>query len=162
MQFPIVNSITNRFHSSFGTTGAATAISFAKAVNSPVSTVTSDVSQGCIIQAVHVSVDGCGLAGTGVLNVMGFYLMKNPGNNLTPPSPFATGSSNEKKFIFRQWNYMIMRNQDGNAPFHWEGWIPIPKKYQRMGTDDTIQLIHINSAAVTGHMTIEMIYKWKR
>ncbi len=107
-------------------------------------------------------IDVCGLGGTGVLNIADFYILKNPGNNLTPPAPGSTGGSNEKKFIFREWRFMIMRNQDGNMPFHWEGWIKIPKRYQRMGTDDTLSLNLACTAAVTGHFSFACIHKWYR
>ncbi len=159
---PIVTSIKNVHLFSGGTTGAQTAITIAKAVTSPAPTVTNDVSHGCMIKAVYLMVDGCGLGGTGVLNNMDFYLFKNPGANLAAPGPASVGSSNEKKFVFRQWHFMIMRNQDGNVPFHWEGWIKIPRRYQRMGTDDLIQLIVINTAALTGHFSFTAIYKWYR
>ncbi len=84
--------------------------------------------------------------------------MKNPGANLTPPGVFAVGTSNEKKFVIREWVAMTMRNQDGNNPYHWEGWIKIPKIYQRMGTDDTWVLVAGNTG-VTGHAVFFTIYK---
>ncbi len=159
---PVINSIKNQTFFAGGTTAAESNTIIAKAVNTPLSTVASDVSQGCLIKAVYLTIDGCGLGGTGVLNNMGIYLMKNPGANLTPPLAFSVGTSNEKKFVFRQWFFMIMRNQDGNNPFHWEGWIPVPKRYQRMGTDDTLLVSHANSGALTGHIMINSIYKWYR
>jgi len=60
------------------------------------------------------------------------------------------------------WRAMIMRNQDGNVPYHWEGWIKIPKRYQRMGTDDKWTISIACSAAVTGHASGMFIYKWYR
>ncbi len=87
--------------------------------------------------------------------------MKNPGDNLTEPSCFAVGSSNEKKFVFRQWQFMTMRNQDGNTPVHWEGWVPVPKLYQRMGTDDLFTFSFMTDSAA-GHYSGQFIYKWKR
>ncbi len=160
-QRPIVNSITNRVDStaSIGTTIQKTII--AKGKNTPLSTVANDVSNGCIIQAIWVSFDICGLAATGVLQRTGLYLFKNPGDNLTPPAVFSIGTSNEKRFVIRSWQYMTMRNQDGNAPIHWEGWIPIPKKYQRTATDDTWNLQFACDAAA-GHYSSQFIYKWKR
>ncbi len=143
-------------------TGTLARENLAKAVTAPSPTVDTDVSHGCIIKAIYLIVDGCGLAGTGILNIMNFYLMKNPGANLTPPNPISVGSSNEKKFVFREWLFMVMRNQDGNVPFHWEGWIPIPKRYQRMGTDDLLELVYVCSSSVTGHIAIKSIYKWYR
>jgi len=89
-------------------------------------------------------------------------MMKNPGDNLVLPAPESVGTSNEKKFVFKQWKYMIMRNQDGNMPFHWEGWIKIPKRYQRMGTDDTLILGAECTTALTGHWSAQCIYKWYR
>ncbi len=145
-----------------GSTGTLQNTLIAKAVNTPASAVQTDVSQGCIIKAIYCIIDGCGLGGTGVLNNADFYLIKNPGNNLIVPNPISVGSSNEKKFVFKQWHFMIMRNQDGNTPFHWEGWIKIPKVYQRMGTDDIISIVNINTAAVTGHFSFLMLYKWYR
>jgi len=158
----VVNSIKNVRNSQFGITATLTSVDIAKAVNTPLSTVQSDVSQGCIIKALWCVIDVCGLGGTGVLNVFDAILFKNPGDNLTPPTPSAQGTSNEKKFVFKTWRQMIMRNQDGIYPYHWEGWIKIPKKYQRMGTDDTLQFIIACTTALTGHCSVQFIYKWFR
>lgn len=158
---PIINSIKNVVDDT-ESTGASTQIELlAKATNTPLSTVATDVSNGCIIKAIWLSFDVCGLAATGVLQRTALYIVKNPGDNLTLPNPFVVGTSNEKKFVFRQWSTMTMRNQDGNVPFHFEGWLKIPKRYQRMGTDDTISLVHRTSAAA-GHLQLQAIYKWYR
>ncbi len=157
-----MTSIKNQTIAAVGTTGTKQDIILAKAVTNPSPTVANDTQHGCIITAIWLSIDGCGLGGTGVLNNMFFYMMKNPGANLTTPSPIGWGTSNEKRFVFRSWSFMIMRNQDGNVPFHWEGWIKIPKIYQRMATDDLITITVQNTAAVTGHFKVESIYKWYR
>ncbi len=142
-------------------TGSAQNTLLAKAVNDPApGTVQTDCSQGCTIKALYLTMDFCGTAGTGVANNLQAYLFKNPGNNLTGPSPGSTGTSNEKKFIIREWSAMIMRNQDGNAPVHFEGWVKIPKIYQRMGLDDVWQLVFSCTAAVTGLYSIRCIYKY--
>ena len=130
----------------------------AKAVTAPSNTVDTDCRRGGTIKAIWVSLDFCGLAASGVNQRIVCYLMKNPGNNLTPPGVFAVGTSNEKKFVFKMWSQMAMRNQDGNPPYHWEGWIKIPKRYQRMGTDDVIDFV-IGAASDTGHGFINVIYK---
>ncbi len=159
---PVITSIKNVFLFAAGTTAASLLVTWAKAVTAPSPTVSSDVSHGCLIKAVYITINGCGLGGTGVLNNMDVYLMKNPGNNLTPPLGTSVGTSNEKKFVIKQWRFMIMRNQDGNLPFHWEGWIKIPKRYWRMGTDDVWLAQFNNTAGVTGHMSLQAIYKWYR
>ncbi len=157
---PVIRSIKNAPNFAIGTTGTAASLTIAKAVTNPSPTVATDVAHGSIIKAIYCIIDGCGLGGTGVQNNLRFYLFKNPGANLTPPSPISVGTSNEKKFVIKMWSFMIMRNQDGNTPFHWEGWIKIPKRYHRMGTDDLWELVHVNTAAVTGHMSGQFIYKW--
>ncbi len=144
-----------------GLTGTQVEVIVAKAVNSPQSAAApEEVVHGSTIKALWVVIDVCGLGGTGVLNFFEGYLMKNPGANLTPPSPSSVGTSNEKKFVIKEWFGMIMRNQDGNAALHWEGWIKIPKRYQRMGTDDLWQISLKCTAALTGHFGVKFIYKW--
>ncbi len=145
-----------------GLTSTTQTITFAKAVTSPSPTVTSDVSHGCNIKAIWISLDACGLGGTGVVNNFDAYILKNPGDNLIEPAAIAVGSSNEKKFVFKQWHAMIMRNQDGNVPYHWEGWLKIPKRYQRMGTDDTLSINVQCTSGVTGHFSVQALYKWYR
>ncbi len=159
---PIINSIKNVHNEAFGLTGAVVGKNLAKAVTSPSPTVTSDVSHGSVIKAIWLSLDFCGIGGSGVLNVCRAYLIKNPGANLTAPSVISVGSSNEKKFVIKMWSYMGMRNQDGNPPYHWEGWIKIPKRYQRMGTDDTWLVGAECTSGLTGHCSFEAIYKWYR
>ncbi len=159
---PIITSIKNVADNAFGLSSTNTEVQLAKAVTAPSPTVTTDVSHGCIIKAMWIVVDICGIAGTGVLNNFDAYLMKNPGDNLTAPNATAVGSSNEKKFVFKQWRAMIMRNQDGNNPYHWEGWVKIPKRYQRMGTDDIIIFVANCTTSLTGHGSIQAIYKWYR
>ncbi len=146
----------------FGLSGTKTNTNLAKAVTTPDPTVDLEVAHGCIIKAVWISLDACGLAGSTALNVFDAYLMKNPGANLTAPDPISVGTSNEKKFVFKQWRAMIMSNVDGNNPYHWEGWIKIPKRYQRFGVDDTLVLQSACTSATTGHCSIQCLYKWYR
>ncbi len=120
---------------------------------------TNEVERGSSIKSIYLSFDVCGLAATGVRQITNLYLLKNPGANLTVPGAFTVGSSNEKKFIFRQWSFQTMRNQDGNPPFHFEGWIKIPGKYTRMDTADLVVLVFETDTA-SGHLSGQAIYKW--
>ncbi len=146
------------FSESPSTTIASTTLVLTK--DSASNTVTNEVTRGCSINAIWLSVDGCGLASTGAKVRMGLYLIKDSGSNLASiPSVFAVGSSNEKKFIIKNWQYMVMRNQDGNPPFHWEGWIRIPKGMRRCGADDKWSLAFEQDVG-TGHLSGQCIYKW--
>ncbi len=130
----------------------------AKAVTAPSNTVDTDCHRGGHIKAIWISLDFCGIGTSGVNIRTVVYLIKNPGDNLTEPGVFAVGTSNEKKFVIKMWSQMTMRNQDGNPPYHWEGWVKIPKRYQRMGTDDTWQLASGMNAG-SGHLFANCIYK---
>ncbi len=155
-----INSVKNIRQTVGGLSGTAVFVELARAVDSPVLAQSTQVQRGCIIKAVYLSFDVCGLGGTGVLNTADLYLAKNPGDNLTLPDPDATGISDNKKFIFKTWRIMIMRNQDGNVPVHFEGWLKIPKRYQRFGSDDTLIFAVQCTATITGHFSAQAIYKW--
>ncbi len=158
----VVSSIKNVRDFTAGVTSTNTVNVAIKGVDNPVVTADDEVQNGSKIFRVWVSLDFCGLGGTGVLNTIGVYFMKNPGANLTPPDAFAVGSSNEKKFVIKQWFQMTMRNQDGNPPYHWEGWIKIPRVYQRIGVDDNFSFVFRCTAGLTGHVSYQVIYKWFR
>ncbi len=130
----------------------------AKAVTAPSNTISTDCHRGGTIKAIWISLDFCGTGTSGANIRAQVYLMKNPGDNLQEPSPFSVGTSNEKKFVIKTWSYMAMRNQDGNPPYHWEGWVKIPKRYQRMGTDDTWVIVSAVNAE-SGHLYCNCIYK---
>ncbi len=143
--------------SSTGTT--LVSLTLVNAVDSAGIAASADVERGCTINNIWISLDFCGLAATGVLQSTTVYLMKNPGSNLTPPAPRTEGTSNEKKFIFKTWNQMTMRNQDGNPPYHWEGWVKIPKQYRRFGTADQLVMVAATTTAA-GHLSVLGLYKW--
>ncbi len=156
---PIVDSLKNvvDLFNSTGTTQTNNAIAIAQ--DNPTTAVAVDCKRGCLIKAIWISFDVCGLAASGVLQRTALFLMKNQGNNISPPGALVVGTSNEKNLIIRQWQFMTMRNQDGNPPNHWEGWIRIPKRFQRMGTDDRWNFSAVVDAAA-GHLSAQIIYKW--
>ncbi len=154
-----VNSTKNVVYSETSTGTTAVNVVLSSAVDTPVIGTANQVNRSCTIKAIWLSFDVCGLAATGVLQSTTLYLIKNVGANLTLPAPRTEGTSNEKKFIFKTWNAMTMRNQDGNVPYHWEGWIKIPRQYQRQGQDDQIAINFITTTA-SGHISIQCIYKW--
>ncbi len=160
MSLNVVNSIKNIFLDAQAISNTPITAILAKAVSNPVNTVTNDVAHGCVIKAIWLSFDACGVAGSGVANAFDAYLIKNPGSNLTLPAPLSVGASNEKKFVVKQWRAMIMRVQDGPNPYHWEGWLKLPKRYHRMGTDDLWQFSIQTTSGVTGLYNLQAIYKW--
>ncbi len=156
---PVIRSNKNIVEMLESVTVANSVVPIAITKDTALNTVKTDVERGCLLKAVHIVFDVCGLAGSGALQRTQVYFMKNPGANLTPPGVFTVGSSNEKKFVFKMWSFMTMRNQDGNPPFHVEEWVKIPKRYQRMGADDTLELV-VACDTLTGHFSGQVIYKW--
>ncbi len=134
-------------------------LDIAVAKDSATNTVATEVERGCTIKNLFCSFDVCGTGTSGTIQKTILYLIKNVGNNLSHPAPIAVGTSNEKRFVIKMWQFMTMRNQDGNPPFHWEGWIKLPRVYHRMATDDKWQLVWANDTT-TGHLTTMFIYKW--
>ncbi len=156
---PTINSIKR---SATLTSSVGTGVLFkgiAKATDSPATTNSTEVKNGCTIKAIWLSIDFCGLGATGVLQMTGAYLFKNTGNNLTAPNPLTLGNSNEKRFCIKEWSQMTMRNQDGNPPYHWEGWVKIPRGFQRMATDDIWQIVFACDTSA-GHIGIKYVYKY--
>jgi len=158
MRLVTINSEKHTVQRSIATATTQINTIIAKAVTAPSNTIDDDCRRGGHIKAIWLSLDFCGVYTSGALQNTAVYLMKNPGANLTPPGAFAVGTSNEKKFVIKQWLAMTMRNQDGNPPYHWEGWIKIPKRYWRMGADDT-WVIGMGTTVGTGHGFFSAIYK---
>ncbi len=154
-----VKSTKNVVYAEASTGVTALNIVISDAVDTPIIGTANAVNRSCTIKRFWFSFDVCGLAATGVLQTHRMYIMSNPGANLTPPTPGTEGTSNEKKYIYKSWNAMTMRNQDGNVPYHWEGWIRVPKVYQRQGQNDQIRFVFVTTTAA-GHLSFQAIYKW--
>ncbi len=158
---PVINSIKNIVYTSGALTTTNVEVPFVITKDQPVTSVNTEVQRGCKISRFWLSIDMCGTFTSAALLQGIFYIIKDPGANLTLPSASTEGSSNEKKFIIFSRQAMLMRNQDGNNPYHWEGWIKIPRNYQRFGTDDQLTLVvRLVQASGTGHFSGQMIYKW--
>jgi len=161
---PVINSIKNVVSLvTAGVVGTNTFVLIAKAVNTPLSTSQTDVSQGCQIRAVWVELWARASEEDipGLSTFIDIYIWKNPGANLTAPAPSSVGTSNEKKFVFKQWKGLIGAGTQGFPAYFWKGWIKIPKIYQRMGTDDLLQMV-FRSEGTASLLCTQMIYKWYR
>ncbi len=160
--FSIINSIKNSVSNlTAGPDGTNTNVNVAIAISNPVSTNATDVLNGSKIFRVWVElwIYATQEIAVGVTNSFDAYFIKNPGNNLTLPTPGTQGTSNEKKFIFKTWKGMIGARTQGCLPYSWRGWIKIPKIYQRMGTDDRLNFFFVSNGT-TSIVCTQFIYKW--
>ncbi len=142
-------------------TGANTTVTVATAVDAAENTTTTQVTRGCKIFRIWLElwITASATAAEGVTTGVDAYIMKNPGANLTPPNPGTTGSSNEKKFIFKEWKGLIASRKEGFPAYTWRGWLKVPRVYQRMGADDTIVFM-IRPTGVNALVCSNFVYKW--
>ncbi len=158
----VVDSIKN-IPNAFTALAADTTVivNLAIARDAPLTTGTADVKRGSKIFRIWVEfwISATALATEGVTTGVDLYIFKNPGNNLTAPTPSTVGSSNEKKFVFKTWKGLIASRKEGFPAYSWKGWIKIPKIYQRMGTDDRIDIVS-RTTGVNGLLCLNAVYKW--
>ncbi len=153
-----VNSMKNQVNDQAGLTATQTSFVLANAVDSATLAVDRDVEKGSHVNAIYLILNAEGTGGNSVVNVLDVYIIKNPGTNLTLPGAKVWGTSNEKKFIFKCWRWLLPNIDNGSVGIHWEGWIKIPKLYQRMGAND--QIVLVTDTDVTANYCHSAIYKW--
>ncbi len=159
---PTINSEKNIVNLTLAGTGGTQVIAnLALAVDSADNTVVTQVTRRCKIFKLWVEIwaSATALVAEGVTTTFDAYIIKNPGANLTNPGATVVGSSNEKKFVFKQWKGLVGSRKEGFPAYSWKGWIKVPKVYQRMGTDDVLQLVFL-FAGVNGLLCGNIIYKW--
>ncbi len=159
---PIIDSVKNQpvFLAAVAT-GANTINDLAVATDTAPTANQAEVMKGSKIFRIWLELSYTLTATTvdGVSTVVDIYIIKNPGNNLTPPNPGTVGTSNEKKFIFKTWRHLVGARSQGVQPYSWKGWIKVPKIYQRMGTDDTIEVVS-RATGIAGVICMNFIYKY--
>ncbi len=141
--------------------GATIAITIAIAVNAADNTTINEVTRRCKLKAIWMELwvyDSAEIA-VGTTTGVDAYIWKNPGANLTAPTPGTVGSSNEKKFVFKSWKGLTGPRTQGSLPYTWKGWIKIPPRYQRMGTDDLFQFV-LRATGSAQIVCTNFIYKW--
>jgi len=159
---PVINSEKNIVNLiTAGTAGTQTSVNVALAVSSADNTSVTEVTRRSKIFKIWVEIwaSASATAAEGVSTVFDAYLIKNIGSNLALPGAQVVGSSNEKRFVFKQWKGLIASRKEGFPAYSWRGWVKVPKIYQRMATDDVIQLA-ILFTGVNGLICSQFIYKW--
>ncbi len=157
---PIVNTLkleTNVVNALVAATNNSFTVAIA--VDDPATATSNECKNGSKIKAFWYEFWYYGLSPSNTNDIIDMYVIKNPGNNLTPPNPGTVGTSNEKKFVFKEWKGLAGNKSLGGSPYQWRGWIKIPKLYQRMGTDDRLQVI--TRTPTTGQLCQKVILKYQ-
>ncbi len=144
-----------------GAAGATVTIDIAKSVDSAALANVTEVNRGSKIFRIWVEfwVYASETDVVGITNGIDMYIWKNPGNNLTPPTPGTEGSSNEKKFLFKVWKGLIGARTEGSEMYKFRGWIKVPKVYQRMGADDQIEMV-FGATGTPALVCSKFVYKY--
>ncbi len=136
------------------------AVAIVDVVDAPVLANTPEVETGSTVNGIYLDVVVASNEAqvTGAIPNVYFYVMKNPGNNLTLANPNAIGASDTKKFVIHQEMAMIDNKVSGQPTTLFKGVIAIPRGYRRMGTDDRLVIV-LFSPAIDITFCFQAIYK---
>ncbi len=133
-------------------------------VDSP-SAITNQVHVGASVKWVFVKIEIVGAVAFAGVPRLYMYMVKNPSAELTLPSPGVVGASSVKKFIIHQEMTMTAQTTALGVAFPrtmFRGVILIPKKYQRCGIEDKLQIVLGHDAGESSGTTrfcIQAIFK---
>ncbi len=116
-------------------------MNIATATDTPTLAATGSVETGSKVNGIYIrfEVASNDPIDIGVIPNFYFYVAKNPGGNLTLPSPAAVGADDNKKWIFHQEMTMIEnKGQGSNGRTVFNGVVVVPKPYRRMGPNDVL------------------------
>ncbi len=115
----------------------------APVIGTPIEVVTGSVVNGVYL---HLEVASNEAFDSGAIPNVYMMVMKNPGSNLTFPSPNAVGGDDNKKYVIHQEMLMINNTIGGNPRTLFNGVIVIPKGYKRFGPSDSLQISILSPA----------------
>ncbi len=135
-------------------------ITLIKAVDTPVLANRAEVQQGSTVSSIYFRLEMASNQATSLGAIPNFYMaiFKNPGNNLTNPSPVLLGSTDLKKFVIHQEMVMFENVQGGNPRVVFQGVIKIPRQYKRFGYNDQLVCL-IQAPSLITVSCLQCIYK---
>ncbi len=116
--------------------------------DAPVLANTVEVETGSRVNGLYLKVEVASNEAFDSGAIPNVYMMisKNPGGNITLPSPAAVGASDNKRFVFHQEMIMLNNTIGGNPRVLFNGVIAIPKGYRRNAPNDQITISFISPA----------------
>ncbi len=120
-----------------GTTHTASLI---QAVDSPSLANTNEVETGSTVNGIYLKVE-CYATTSGALSNVYLAIAKNPGGNLTLPSPAAVGGNDNKRYVIHQEMVMLQKVTNSNPRTIFNGVIAIPRGYRRFGPNDNLSIL---------------------
>ncbi len=102
----------------------------------------TSVETGCTINGIYLVVEVYGTS-SGALSNIYMLVFKNPGNNLTTPTPNTVGANDDKRYVIHQEMVMVQKVTPSNPRTLFKGVIAIPKGYRRFGPADRLQVVFL-------------------
>ncbi len=157
-----INRIKHVIDASATVAAAATsAFVLASATDTPALGSNPAVETGAKINGFYLRVEIASNEAIDLGAIPNVYMMisKNPGGNVTMPSPNSVGVSDNKRFVIHQEMSMIEnKGQGSNARTLFNGVIVIPKGMRRMGPNDIWNCTTLSPALDTA-VCIQCHYK---
>lgn len=132
----------------------------AVAVENPVTTSTTNVTNGSRVGSLYLNVQVVATTSAALPNVY-FIVYKNPGGNVLAaqiPEANEVGTSDFRKQVFHQEMRMMSDDNDSIPITMFNGVLKLPQRFQRMGINDQI-VIQFIAPGVDIEYCIQCIYK---
>ncbi len=142
------------------TVDAKSDVTIVKGVRNPALANVKDVEVGSHVRSIFLNIQ---VAATSTASIPNVYMIiyGNPGGNVpiaNIPDGNKVGVSDFKKNIFHQEMIMTEKNTTAIPRTLFKGVLKIPRKFQRIGEDDNIQ-VSLYSPGVTYEFCLQSIYK---
>ncbi len=125
--------------------------------DNPVLGSAKQVLTGSTVNGIFLVVEVYGTS-SGALSNIYMFVAKNPGNNLTLPTPNTVGINDNKKYVIHQEMVMVQKVTPSNPRTLFKGVIAIPRGYRRFGPGDTLRL-HLLAPGITFDFCAQVHYK---
>ncbi len=96
-----------------------------------------EVQTGATVNAIYLRVEAYAVTAGALANLY-MVVGKNPGGNITMPTPNVVGVDDNKRFVIHQEMVMLEQKVNGNPRTLFNGVIVIPRGYRRFGPNDTL------------------------
>ncbi len=141
------------------TAGSATNATLALASDTPDLAGTTEVETGSTVNGIYLKIEAVRTTATsGVLGNVYLALFKNPGGNLTNPTPNAIGASDDKRYVIHQEMVMLTQTANSNPRILFNGVVAIPRGYRRFGPNDSL-IARLSSPGVAINFCLQAHYK---
>ncbi len=137
--------------------GAQTNKDLILASDTPDLATNTEVQTGSTVNGIYLKVE-CYATSSGALSNAYMIIFKNPGGNLTEPTPNAVGVSDNKRYVIHQEMVMLQKVTPSNPRTLFNGVIVIPKGYRRFGPNDVLR-IRVVTPGVSADFCVQCHYK---